>query len=196
MRFVRARNDERPFEPGRPTLHLGDGRDYDLDATKSMRTRASEWAKARGFPISDGVVLVEDEGMTACIPLVKMVPGTAVVRATAPLPLEVDVTLEPKSWTQRLPLLGADAPLATGDVAFDGKWMVEASDVDLGRRLLDDERRQVLRALPCWARVTYRNGEIEVLLDSADMAGVHLLAGVDVALELASARLLIGGAYR
>ena len=197
MRFTRDRNDVRPFEPGIASLpHLGTGREYAPNATQNMRARATEWAKSRGLPIVDSVVMVEAEGVTARVPLLTMAPGTALVRATALVPLAVTISLEPKSWMQRLRSRLGDAQLVMGDAAFDDQWQVETSDVDLARRLLDDERRRTLLDLPCWCRVAYRDGDIDVLLDAADMAGTHLLAGVEVAVHFASARLPTGAAYR
>ena len=197
MRLPRQRIDQRPFEPGEATLlpHFGGGREYSKDATERMRVRAVEWATARGLSVVESELTVELDGIVARVPFWKMVPGTALVRASASMPLDLAITLEPSSWTHRLRVELGGAALETGDAAFDDRWRVETTDVDLARRLLDHERRQTLLAVPCWCRVTYRNGDVDVLLDAPDLSGDHLLAGVEAAVQLAGAR-LPASAYR
>jgi hypothetical protein len=199
MSLLRRRQDREPFDDSDPSLlrelatRSGDSR----LTTQNLRARAEAWARARDLRVVDSVIALEHDGVAVRIPLVKLVPGLAVIEAMASSPVELEMSLEPRSrsWAESLLERFGGEGVDTDDTAFDARWSVKASDTVLARRLLDAERRQTLLGCEHWCRVTYRSGRIEVLVDAERMAGTHLLDGIEIATHFATARLATS-AYR
>jgi len=141
------------------------------------------------------MLVVEMDGVTARVPLYEITEETAVVRGIAAQPVKMSLTIEPSSWTQRVFSRLAGSAVATDDPGFDRRWRVVSSDPRAARQLLDEETREALREVGCWCRATYADGTIEVRLDDDDIAGTHVLGGLEIVLLLARAR-VFATAYR
>jgi len=165
------------------------------DVTNRFRTRVQEWARRRGLPVADSMVVIEMDGVKASVPLYEITEQTAVVRGVAAQPVTMSLAIQPASWTQRLRSRFGGGAFATGDAGFDRRWQATASDVRAAHQLLDEECREALRDVGCWCRATYADGKIEVRLDHDRLTGGHVLGGVEIALHLAQTRVQTA-AYR
>jgi hypothetical protein len=73
----------------------------------------------------------------------------------------------------------------TGDEAFDRGWHIDTS---AAHPMIDEDCRETIRDAGCWCRAVYERGAIEVRLDADQLAGAHVLSGIELALVLARAR--------
>ena len=197
MRLPRRREDEHPFATegtagtdvsrlvgGEALAHIVDG-----DVKNRFKRRVQEWATLRGMPIVDSDVIAEADGATARVPLYAITEQTAVIRGTAVQPFTMSITIEPTSWSQRMVSRFAKGAFSTGDASFDRAWKVTTTDASATSQLLGEEGRETLRDIGCWVRASYVDGAIEVRLDDDQLAGVHVLGGIELVLLLAHARI-------
>jgi hypothetical protein len=186
--------DREPFDNSDARFDLGLARQTPemsrayAEALRAMHLRAEQWGAARGFEVVDSNLVRRAESVEVTIRFSTTTAETCTVRADALQPIELELKVEPKSWTDWISArLGMS--FETRDRAFDEHWHVETDDAPVAQRLLDERVRAALLDHPIWCRVVYSNGKIEALLDSGDerLTGTHLLAATEVVMALARA---------
>lgn len=198
-------HDEIPFAPDDGVMRAffevasGPGTARSMAAEAEYRTtiqkNACEWAERRGFVVDASNITCTEESVTVSVPLQELFEGMALLRATARLPIPASLIVQPKTWLQRHRVFGIRPPVLVDD-EFERRWLLDVSDGDAVRRILDERCRAALCAGTAWHRLSYREGEIEVRVDADPLTGAHLLEGIDIAVAAASTRADDLGVYR
>jgi hypothetical protein len=162
----------------------------EADRTRRFRLKVEAWAKSRDLAVVDGVIRAAIDEAVVTVPLYSMTEETAVVHAESTAPARVSITVEPtsKGWVSSLLGRFGAKNAGTGDATFDAAFTVRASDEAARQQLLGETAREALLAMDAWCRLTYENGHIEVRLDSARLAGGHVMRAIEIAGAMARER--------
>jgi len=177
-------NSPKPFDLGivRRDQHAH------AEVLRAMRARAEQWGVAQGFEVVDAALVRTAEGVEVTIRLSSTTAEMCTVRTNALHAIQLQLTVEPKSWTAWIAARLGNR-FETADRVFDEHWCIETDDELVAQRLIDARVRTALLTTPIWCRVSYANGQIELQLDSGEekLTGRHLLAATEVAIALARA---------
>lgn len=204
-------DDEEPFGemarrmPDLPTDLAGSLSSDDLAAARRVRFAVEYWAIGRGFSLDERVLTTRPgDGAIVTAPLYAMTENLAVVSCTshAPAAVTLSAATAGASWVHEAFARFGSGPVRTGDLPFDERFTVHASDERFVQELLHDEVRASLLAMDAknvWCDVTYAQGHIELRLDTPHLAGIHLLGAIEAVAGMArGARVppTPGSAYR
>jgi hypothetical protein len=152
---------------------------------RALHQSVEAWARRQGYVVDDSIVVAEVEGVRTTIALYEITEALAVVRATARMPVDVSVLVEPRTLKHDLGDR-LSKPFRVGDPELDRAWHIETDNADLARVVLDDTCRSAIQALGAvaWSRTLYERGRIEIRLDAEGLAGGHVALAIQLAVGL------------